>query len=667
MVQSSYSPFLLSITPETRSHMKLPRNLHWILLGETLFLSLNLFLPQTAPFFQEPSNQAVAASGKEIPVKANKHLSLKTHPTQTDPTKSDKALSQSAKPTVAQRTILEEGGTLERGDAQLPDDGSLYDVYTFEGRANQSVSIRLESGDFDVYLILLDPDDRKVAENDDASRDDSNASLTATLPKNGTYKIIVNSYDARGRGRYTLAVSDATAAPTAREKTKPGDSQETSGGTVSLSEDEQILAQADRLYLQGKTTEAERLYRQVKPPFANERSGSTGRTQGDLITDPQQLSPAAQVYWRNVQDGLANDRDIQVREALELLRTEAPNFLPAQAMSAETLLEQGNTEQALAVLEEATTRMPNSAEFARLRVRALAEAKRPLEASIAARQFAIFNPDAPEVEEFTDLADEYLGDFRGKLREKIALRGLGGLAVGVLTGNTRSSVVQGVQLAQLMMTGESGLGSQVAQQVKRESDMADDAVVVDYVNELGQELARYMGRDEFEYEFYVIKDDAINAFALPGGKVFVNTGAIEAANSEAELAGLLAHELSHAVLSHGFERIVTNNLLANLSREIPLGNLLGTLVSLDYSRSQERQSDLLGTRVLNSAGYAADGLRNLMVTLGEERGSSPPTFLSSHPAPPDRIRYLESLIIDNGYNRYSFEGVEELAQIKARL
>lgn len=646
--------------------MKFPRNLHWLLLGQTLFLSLNLFVPQTIPFFQATSDRAIAASNTEIPVKANKRLTLKNHPAQIDTTKADKA--RSTTPTsVAQRSILNERGTLERGDAQLPDDGSFYDVYTFEGRANQSVSIQLDSGDFDVYLILLDPDERKIAENDDASQDNPNAALTATLPKNGRYTIIVNAYDSRGRGRYTLAVNEVTSATTARDKTKPSDPQPASSGTISLSQDEQIIAQADRLYLQGKTAEAERLYRQVKPPFANERSGSTGRTEGNLITDPQQLSPAAQVYWRNVQDGLANNRSIQVRESLELLRTEAPNFLPAQAMSAETLLEQGNTEQALAVLEEATTRMPDSAEFARLRVRALAQAKRPLEASIAARQFAIFNPDAPETEEFLDLADEYLGDFRGNLREKIALRGLGGLAVGVLTGNTRSSVFQGVQLAQLMMMGESGLGKRVAEQVKREADIVDDPVVVDYVNQLGQEIARYMGRDEFEYEFYVIKDDAINAFALPGGKVFIHTGAIEAANSEAELAGLLAHELSHAVLSHGFERVVTNNLLSNLSREIPLGNLLGTLVSLDYSRAQERQSDLLGTRVLNSAGYAADGLRNLMVTLGEERRSSPPTFLSSHPAPPDRIRYLESLIIENGYNRYSFEGVEELAAIQARL
>lgn len=137
--------------------------------------------------------------------------------------------------------------------------------------------------------------------------------------------------------------------------------------------------------------------------------------------------------------------------------------------------------------------------------------------------------------------------------------------------------------------------------------MVNDPEILGYVDELGQDVARYMGRDEFDYEFFVVDDDNLNAFALPGGKVFVNTGAILAANSEAELAGLLGHEVGHAVLSHGFQRVVTNNLLANLAREIPFGNLLGTLVSLDYSRKHERQSDIIGTRVIHSAGYAADG------------------------------------------------------------
>jgi len=72
------------------------------------------------------------------------------------------------------------------------------------------------------------------------------------------------------------------------------------------------------------------------------------------------------------------------------------------------------------------------------------------------------------------------------------------------------------------------------------------------MNDLGQKTAHATGRNDFEYEFYVVLDDDLNAFALPGGKVFVNAGAITHTKSEAELAGLLAHELSHAVLSHGF-------------------------------------------------------------------------------------------------------------------
>jgi predicted Zn-dependent protease len=351
----------------------------------------------------------------------------------------------------------------------------------------------------------------------------------------------------------------------------------------------------------------------------------------------------------------------------DLLIQSSPQFVPAQELAAQNLIEQGKTKEAIALLEEATTRFPSSPELARMRVEALSQENQPLEASIAARQFAIVNPDHPDAEEFTKLADDNLKKFRGNLRERIAFRGLGGLAIGILTGRTQSTIFQGVQLAQLMIAGESGLGKQVAEQVKKEEKIITDSEVVAYIDKLGQNIAKYMGRDEFEYEFNVIEDEGINAFALPGGKVFVNTGAILAANSEAELAGLLAHEISHAVLSHGFERIMTNNLLANLSREIPLGDILGTLVSLSYSRDKERQADLIGARVLNSAGYAADGLRNFMVTLSQERGASVPAILSSHPAPPDRIRYLEELIIKNGYNRYSFEGVEQLAQIQARL
>ncbi|MGJ3251895.1 MAG: PPC domain-containing protein [Elainellaceae cyanobacterium] len=103
--------------------------------------------------------------------------------------------------------LLQRQGTLQRGDSVLPSDGSLYDEYTFEGRAGQQVTISLESPDFDTYLILLGPNDDVVAQNDDVSATNLNSSLTVTLPSNGTYRVIANSYSSGDRGGYELTVT----------------------------------------------------------------------------------------------------------------------------------------------------------------------------------------------------------------------------------------------------------------------------------------------------------------------------------------------------------------------------------------------------------------------------------------------------------------------------
>ena len=88
----------------------------------------------------------------------------------------------------------------------MPSDKSLYREYTFEGRSGQSVAISLESTDFDPYVAIFGPSGRLVAENDDESDSSKNAFLSVTLPATGRYRVIVNSYDASGRGRYTLTV-----------------------------------------------------------------------------------------------------------------------------------------------------------------------------------------------------------------------------------------------------------------------------------------------------------------------------------------------------------------------------------------------------------------------------------------------------------------------------
>jgi S1-C subfamily serine protease len=107
---------------------------------------------------------------------------------------------------TARTALLRESGELQVGDPMLPDDGSFFDAYSFEGQANQTVTITLESSDFDTYVIMVGADGKAVAQNDDAHEGNTNSRLRVTLPYSGRYQIIVNSYDKTGLGRYTLTV-----------------------------------------------------------------------------------------------------------------------------------------------------------------------------------------------------------------------------------------------------------------------------------------------------------------------------------------------------------------------------------------------------------------------------------------------------------------------------
>jgi Trypsin-like peptidase domain/Bacterial pre-peptidase C-terminal domain len=103
-------------------------------------------------------------------------------------------------------TLLQERGELRAGDTTLPDDGSLFDLYAFEGQAGQTVTITLESTDFDTYVIVVGADGNAIGQNDDASEGNTNSMLRVTLPYSGRYQVIVNSYDKTGLGQYTLTV-----------------------------------------------------------------------------------------------------------------------------------------------------------------------------------------------------------------------------------------------------------------------------------------------------------------------------------------------------------------------------------------------------------------------------------------------------------------------------
>lgn len=427
------------------------------------------------------------------------------------------------------------------------------------------------------------------------------------------------------------------------------------------------LAQADKLYLAGQIPEAEKLYRQAKEPFAQT---TIPQERKPAIYEPTQLSPAGKVYWREAEAGIAAKLQTRTLVPLKLLVEQYPEFIPGNIKYAEVLKQYDRSKEGLDVLERASSLYPNEPELIKARITALGEAKKWMEASLAARQFAILNPQHPQAPEFANLAEENLKRYKSYIRREIRGNALANIITGTLGYAVTGSLLgpfSALDSTIMLLQGEGSVGESVAKQAKKQLDLIKDETVLAYVNEIGQKLANVAGRKEFKYEFFVIPDPDLNAFALPGGKIFINAGAIAKTNSEAELAGLIGHELSHVVLSHGFQLVTQGNLISNVTQYLPLGGTVGQLFSLSYSRDMERQADTLGTRLIVATGYAADGLRNLMVTMDKQQKNAPPTWLSSHPGGRERVNSLEELIARNKYNRYAYEGVARHEDIKVKV
>src|SRR5262249_9196234 len=152
--------------------------------------------------------------------------------------------------------------------------------------------------------------------------------------------------------------------------------------------------------------------------------------------------------------------------------------------------------------------------------------------------------------------------------------------------------------------------------------------------------------------FKIVDDKAINAFALPGGPVYVNRGAIEAADNEAQIAGVMAHEIGHVVLRHGTNQATKGGLTQGLAGALGAvfgggavgqlvrggSSLLATGVLLRYSRDAESQADLMGTQILYDSGYAPAAMAQFFDKLAKEhKGSKTEQLFSDHPIPENRV------------------------------
>jgi predicted Zn-dependent protease len=221
------------------------------------------------------------------------------------------------------------------------------------------------------------------------------------------------------------------------------------------------------------------------------------------------------------------------------------------------------------------------------------------------------------------------------------------------------------------------LGRDAAEEILKKTHVTQDRILQDYAAKIGRRLARQQEAvaSGFEFDFTVIDEKAVNAFALPGGPMFINTGLLKAVDTEAELAGVMGHEMSHVILRHGTNQLSKQNLLTvpAVLAEALVGNdslfaaltrsLVGFGVNaalLRYSRENEREADALGARLAAEAGYDPRELAHFFEKLKAQSGGASGDskiieFLSDHPNPGNREELIiaEARALPN--SRYNFQ------------
>lgn len=211
--------------------------------------------------------------------------------------------------------------------------------------------------------------------------------------------------------------------------------------------------------------------------------------------------------------------------------------------------------------------------------------------------------------------------------------------------------LQVIQLSNLSDQQEVRLGQQINQQLYQQGEFRPhgDRQLQSYINEIGQRLARTSSRPNIPYTFQVVDDRRINAFATMGGFVYVNTGLIAAAENEAELASVIAHEIAHISERHAVTRMRDTGISQGLISAAGMreNNIVQMAMQLGFnlpmSREDELSADAMGLRNLVRAGYAPVGMVSFMEKLQRQSGAAP-EFLSSHPLTQNRITSLQRSI-----------------------
>jgi Zn-dependent protease with chaperone function len=231
------------------------------------------------------------------------------------------------------------------------------------------------------------------------------------------------------------------------------------------------------------------------------------------------------------------------------------------------------------------------------------------------------------------------------------------------------------------------LGRQAVQEAERQLPIMNDREIEGYINNIGQRLVSSIPGEfqhqEFRYTFRVVNQRDINAFALPGGPMYVNRGMIEAARNEGEVAGVMAHEISHVALRHATAQ-------ATETQKYQIGSVLGQVLggviggpagavigagsqigfgagALKYSRKYETQADVLGSQIMARAGYDPRDLANMFTTIARQGGGGGPEWMSSHPNPGNRNACINQIAQQLRVSPGAGRDNREFQNVQARL
>jgi len=230
-------------------------------------------------------------------------------------------------------------------------------------------------------------------------------------------------------------------------------------------------------------------------------------------------------------------------------------------------------------------------------------------------------------------------------------------------------------------------GQQAAREAEQQLPLLNDREVQDYIERIGQRLVSAIpgefNHPEFRYSFKVVNMREINAFALPGGPMYLNRGMIEAARSEGEMAGVMAHEISHVALRHGTAQATKAQKYSVLGgigaiAGAVIGGGLGSVIGqgsqtavgvyfLKFGREYETQADILGAQIMARAGYDPRDLARMFQTIQQQGGRGGPEFLSSHPNPENRYARINQEAQLLGPVRAGAGNTRDFQLVQARL